>query len=97
MIDQLPHVTSLPVICTERRETFIDNILAQVIIIDASKLIEHIFAIRTFDTACDVFVRWCEKNRVEYYARPREDFDMDEAVAQAINNRCPYLITEDLS
>jgi hypothetical protein len=97
MIEQLPDVTSLPVICTERRETFMDNILAQVIVVDASALIRHIFSVRTWDTACGIFQHWCEVNRVEYYARPRDKFDMDEAVAQAINNRRPYLIVEDLS
>ena len=41
--------------------------------------------------------KWCDENDSHYYARPREDFSIGEAVREAIANRKSCVVVEDLS
>ena len=41
--------------------------------------------------------KWCDENNSHYYAKPREDFSIGEAIREAIANRKSCVVVEDLS
>jgi len=96
MIDTLPSVNSLPVVETLYKNTTI-GALAQVIVVNAWDVIDHIYGRNNWEDAGNIFNAWCKENRIQYYGSPRESFDLDEAFELAVQNGNPYLIVEDLS
>lgn len=43
------------------------------------------------------FKAWCDTQRVHYYAHPDDIFSIQEAIDQATEAGCPYLIADNLS
>lgn len=96
MWNELMNPSSLPQ-KTELRHVDGSNLLAQVIVLDAWDVIKQIFGTHSWEASAQLFTDWCYNHRIHYYARPRESFSYDEALAEAFENGCPYLIVEDLS
>ncbi len=58
---------------------------------------EKFFSEGWTDQASVAFGVWCLTGGVHYYAAPKEDFRLYDALLEAIENGCDYLIAENLS
>lgn len=58
---------------------------------------KEMYGATNFGAKVKAFKRWCARNKVYYYARPREAFNPWEAEELAREAGCTRLILEDLS